>query len=333
MAVATDRNTGSPHFGHGGARIVADFGGTHARFATLGEAFGALGRVEVLLCADFPTVEAAFSAYMATAGIQSVEKVCLAVAAPVGPDRVELPNGHWSFQASALEAFLGGPVTVINDFTAQALGIELLGEDEIDWFGSPRPEEGGIRAVIGPGTGLGVAIQMPDGSVIPSEAGHVGFAPNDEHQLDLLRALMNKLPRVSTERFASGPGLQNLYWANRGLETNVWDTEPGAVTAPRIAELAAQGDATAVRSVEDFLSILGSFAGDMALAAWTTGGIYLSGGVLSRLTSFLDPERFRETFEDKGRFSGFCRSVPLGRITAEHPGLLGCCMALECQES
>lgn len=309
------------------ARIVGDLGGTHARLATL-EPSGVLTRVEVLTCADYPGVEDALAAYRAKHAIRELVEVCLAVAGPVDRDRVDLPNSHWEFSRRELGTHLGVPLLVINDFTAQALSLDLLGPEGLIWLGSPRPEARGARGVLGPGTGLGVAFRTDGGEVIPSEGGHVGFAPASDHELDLLRILQGRFSRVSFERLLSGAGLENLHWANRTLELGAGSAGEVVPSAPQIATLADQGDAVALQSVTDFFAILATFAGDVALMAWTEGGIYLSGGVTRRLIRFLDPERFRNRFEDKGRFARFCERVPVAWIRVEHPGLLGCAAAL-----
>jgi glucokinase len=283
--------------------------------------------VDVLSCAGHARIEDAIAVYLAAHGVGRPDRVCLAVAGPVEGDRVDLPNSPWGFSRRCLEETLGAELLVINDFTAQALSIDLLGPDDLVWLGQPRPGPDGIRGVVGPGTGLGVAIQMPNGEVLPSEGGHVGFAPTNDHEIDLLRELHSRFRRVSVERLASGPGLENLYWANRRLRLGGAGAEVRP-TPPEIAALAAAGDPDALRSAQDFLDIVAGFAGDLALMAWATGGIYLSGGVTRGLIGFLDPERFRSRFEDKGRFTRFCETVPVAWIRAEHPGLLGCVAAL-----
>lgn len=310
-----------------GVRLIGDLGGTHARFATLGPA-GCLERVQVLTCADYPRIDDALDAYLGSFGVPPVAEVCLAVAGPVDQDLVDLPNNHWAFSRCQLEKRLGAPLVVINDFTAQALSVDALRPEQLTWYGTPRPAPCGIRGVVGPGTGLGVAVQMPSGEIVPSEGGHLGFAPTDDHQIDLLRALQSRFRRVSVERLASGPGLENLYWANHHLAHGDREAGEARRSAREVSELAAAGDAVALRSVHDFFDVLATFAGDLALMAWATGGIYLSGGMMGRLMSLFDPERFRARFEDKGRFTRFCESVPLAWITAEHPGLLGCAAAL-----
>jgi glucokinase len=299
-----------------GARIVGDFGGTNARLATLADRDDALERITVLACADYPHIHDTIQAYLDRHAITDVEEVCLAVAGPVDADVVHLPNNGWRFSRSELERTLGAPLTVINDFTAQALCIQLLSPGELAWIGTPRPRPEGVQVVIGPGTGLGVAMRLPSGEVVPSEGGHVGFAPTNSHEIELLRLLV------------SGPGLENLYWAQSRLDGDPEAGRAPTLSAQEVSALAESGDARALRSVNDLLDLLATFAGDMALASWASGGVYLSGGALRKLMGFLKPDRFRARFEAKGRFTGFCRELGVAWIAADYPGLVGCAAAL-----
>lgn len=339
---ATTPSTGAvAHRGRGPVRVVGDFGGTHARLAVLGGRQGELERIRILASGDYPRIRDAVGDYLDMEGIREPGEICLAVAGPVEGDTVHLPNTGWRFSRTALQEALGAPLTVINDFTAQALSLELLGEADLEWYGEPRPGKPGVRAVIGPGTGLGVALALPGGRVLSSEAGHAGFAPADEHEAEILRLLLPRYGRVSVERVVSGPGLENLYRANRALAEGGRGAGPGvpegrpgdatdipSVPAREVSRLAQEGDPVALRAVRDFLGILASFAGDMALTAWATGGVYLSGGMLGKMEPLFDADYFRARFQDKGRFSAFCSGVPVARITAQHPGLLGCAAAL-----
>lgn len=309
-------------------RVVADFGGTNARFATVGASPRDLRDIEVYKCAKFPSLPAAVDFYLKEKGLKHLDEVCLAVAGPVDRDIIDLPNNHWSFSRSDLARHLGAPLTVINDFTAQALALDLLEADEIRWIGGPRPDQPGVRTIIGPGTGLGVAIVTPSGEIIPSEAGHMGFAAASEHEIRLHRMLFARYRRVSVERLASGPGLENLYWANRRIVHGEPESDQVRHTPAQIAEMAHQGDRLAEKSIEDFFDILAGFAGDMALATWATGGVYISGAVVRKLAKYFDPQRFRAAFQDKGRFTRFCEQIPLGWVLIEQPGLLGCAAAL-----
>jgi glucokinase len=304
-------------------------GGTHARFATLGSTPHELDRIETLSCADFARIEHAFHSYLQTHGIETVEEVCLAAAGPITQDLVDLPNSHWTFSRRELEATLKAPVMVINDFTAQALSLDVLEAHEFNWFRAPRPVEAGTRTILGPGTGLGVAVRTPGGEIIASEGGHVGFAPANEHEIEILRMLLPRYRRVSVERLLSGPGLENLFWANRQMVSPDPEAVKPTPSAREIEALAGQGDELALRSVRDFFDILATFAGDMALSNWSTGGVFISGGVVRKLSRFLDVERFRARFEDKGRFTRFCETVPVAGIDHPFPGLLGCAAGLE----
>lgn len=312
-----------------GARVVADVGGTNARFATVGATTHDLRCVETLRCTNYETIGDALDAYLHSQGIDACSEICLAVAGPVGEDMTDLPNNPWAFSRTALEHSLGAPVRVINDFTAQALCIDALRPADLMWFGTPRPGLPGVRIVLGPGTGLGVAVRTTRGEIIPSEGGHVAFAPVNEGEIDVLRALLSRYGRVSAERILSGPGLENLFWANLRLDQRGAPSDGESCSAEHISRLAAEGDGLALKTVRNFLDILATFAGDVALFAWSTGGVYLSGGVLRSLAAFLDTQRFRNRFADKGRFADFCETVPVAWIKHEFPGLLGCAVALE----
>jgi glucokinase len=306
------------------AQIVADIGGTNARFAYVLEGNDELCSIEVFPCADFAYLVDAIRTYMERGHVEQVDSICLAVAGVVESDWIDLPNNHWAFSKQELEASLNVTVEIINDFSAQVLGIETLAESELRWLGAPRPKGNGVKAVVGPGTGLGVSAMLPSGEILPSEAGHVAFAPVDDHQADLLKALWHRFHRVSAERVLSGPGLANLYWANCRLDDHCRE-----LPAPEVTAGAQADDIYCQRAVTDFFAILASFAGDVALMTGATDGVYLSGGILPRIMNLLDEDLFRRGFEDKGRFTEFNTAVPLAFVCADHPGLRGCIKALE----
>lgn len=350
--------------------LLADIGGTWARFALLGSHPRELQGVRRFRCAELPSLEAAIAAYLAEApageGSHPAEagaaaatakpaaapsgadasipahppsrvrlsRVCLALPGPVDRDEIALANNPWTFSRRALEASLGVPLDLLNDFAAQAYASDVLTHQELHFAGAPRPDPAGVRVVLGPGTGLGVALRLPGGDVLSSEAGHLGFSPATDHEVELLRVLRGRFPRVSVERLVSGPGLANLYEANlvlagggarEGTLAGGPHLDPLDPTTPAaIAALAAQGHPVARQAVEDFFDVLASFSGDLALALWAKGGVYISGAVVRKLGAFLDEARFRARFEAKGRFEGFCRKVPVGWMRVDEPGLVGC---------
>ncbi|MEH6592327.1 MAG: glucokinase [Halioglobus sp.] len=292
-------------------QIVADIGGTNARFAYVESDSDELLGIEIFPCADFPFFVDAIRAYMERGHVAQVDKICLAVAGPVESDLIDLPNNHWSFSRAELQSSLGVSATIINDFSAQVLCIDALSDSELRWIGSARPAGGQVKAVLGPGTGLGVSAMLQEGDILPSEGGHVAFAPLTDHEADLQKQLRQRYERVSVERVLSGMGLANLYWANGRLDG--YDRE---LPAPEVTAGALAGDLYCLRAVEDFCSILGSVAGDVALMMGAADGVYISGGILPR------------RFDDKGRFTEICSKIPLAIVLAEHPGLRGCVGAL-----
>jgi glucokinase len=305
-------------------QIVADIGGTNARFAYLRGESAELLCIEVFPCADFAFLIDAIRTYMDRGHVERVDNICLAVAGPVESDWIDLPNNHWAFSRGELEQSLNVTVAVINDFSAQVLSIDGLLESQLQWIGLPRPKGGGVKAVIGPGTGLGVSAMMPSGDILPSEAGHVAFAPVNKHEADLLEVLWERYPRVSVERVLSGMGLANLYWANCRL-----DGQERELPAPEVTAGAQAGDMHCIRAVADFYAILASVAGDVALMMGAADGLYFSGGIIPRILGLLDEDVFLQRFRDKGRFMAFNAAVPLAIVRAEHPGLMGCARALD----
>ena len=310
-------------------KIVGDIGGTNARFACITDEGNFYHKTQVYACSEFASLHDVLNKYMdylkesLEFKNRNLNNICLAIAGPVHNDIIDLPNSHWRFSRTKLQRLMGVPVKVINDFTAQTYSIDLLAEDELIWFDDMRPTGQHTRAMIGPGTGLGISIQTASGEVIPSEAGHIAFAPRTQHQMDILNLLWKRHSRVSIERVLSGQGLENLYWANSCINANEKE-----IKANLVLDLARTGDKVALTTLQDFFHILACFSGDLAMTAWAADGIYLSGGILPKLVDVLDTVQFRENFQNKGRFEEFCRTVPIALINADHPGLLGCVAAI-----
>lgn len=305
--------------------IVADIGGTNARFALRTMANAELSQLHIYPCAEYESLAQAVEAYIAEfCADKTVAAICIAIAGPVLQDWIHLPNSHWSFSQQALRDSLGIPLQVINDFTAQALALPSYQHSDLILMGNVTPLGGNhFKAVLGPGTGLGVAALTPGGEVIPSEGGHTSFAPTNQHELELLQVLWRKHSRVSAERMLSGMGLENLYWANSVLQG-----KEQRVTAPEIGAQAEQGNAIAQQAIADFYNILAATAGDLALMFGATGGVYISGGVVPKTLKFIDHQAVRARFEAKGRFSDLLKTIALAVVVAEQPGLMGCAQAV-----
>jgi glucokinase len=307
-----------------GLELVADIGGTNARFACAAAGSNELLHIETLQCADFPGVTQAARAYLSRIPSHKVSAACLAIAGPAEQDPIRLTNNPWTFSRAELTSALGCEVHIINDFFAQASCLSVLGADELQWWGTPRPVGQRVRVVLGPGTGLGVAGIGGGGEIMPTEGGHIAFAPTNGHELRILEFLWQQFERVSVERLLSGPGLCTLYEANAMLAGKPAIAEDPAT----ITQGALQGDELCLRTLRDFLDILASVAGDYALSMGARDGVYLAGGILPKLGALVDHARFRQRFEAKGRMRAYCAKTPVALITAENTGLRGSLAAL-----
>lgn len=306
-----------------GARslVAADIGGTHARFALARIDAGqvALDEPVVLRCADHASLAAAWAAFGAMVGKPLPRAAAIAVACPVAGDTCKLTNNPWVIRPATLGAELGlDSHILINDFEAVAHAVGACGPDQFQHLCGPdRPLPAtGVISVIGPGTGLGVAMLLrEDGRVLASEGSHGDFAPVDAIDDAILAHLRRQFGRVSTERIVSGPGLAAIHaamtpGATPSDDTALWQRALGGTDAQAVAALAR------------FCMALGSFAGNMALAHGA-GGVVIAGGLGARLAGVLPQSAFAERFVAKGRFQPLLEGLPVKLINHAQPGLLG----------
>jgi glucokinase len=312
--------------------LVADIGGTNARFALAasdGEGGLVLNSVHEFTVAQFGSLAQAALHYLAQIEAPRPRRSVIAVATAITGDQVNLTNNPWSFSIRALQRDLGlDQIRVINDIGAIAMAIPHLARPQLEAIGAALPPATPDRAdrhyaVLGAGTGLGVCrllLRQGRAMVIESEGGHVAFAPGNDYEIAILQRLMKRHARVSVERLVSGPGLQNLYAAVCAVE----GTAESASTPEAITAGATAGSDAACRcAVEVFCSILGSFAGDVALMYGAWDGVYLGGGLTATLLPWIGRSQFRHRFESKGRFSALMQTVPTFAVTHAQPGLLG----------
>jgi glucokinase len=307
-------------------RLVGDIGGTNARFALAEPSNGRprLSSFRSLLCQDYPSLEAAIAAYFAEQPSEPRPATAVvAVAGPVVDGALNFTNLGWRVSEGELAARFGfRAATLINDYAALALAAPALDDEDVHYIGPKLAGRPGTIAMIGAGTGFGASALVRDGraeSVLTTEGGHIAYAPTDALEAEIWRLLSLKFGRVSVERVLSGPGLTNLHSAMLELEGRKSDGE----TPDAISRLAEEGDALARRTVELFCDILGSVAGDFALAYGAQGGVCIAGGVAPRLLSYLDNSDFRRRFEAKGRFEGYLRAIPSMIVTQPYAALLG----------
>jgi len=297
--------------------LGGDIGGTKTLLAIAALAGGGLELVCERRYADrdFPAFADLLRTFRDEAGI-AVERACLGVAGPVEGRRVAVTNFPWEIDAAALEAILGAPVALANDFVAAAHGIDLLRPEDIATLQAGEPEPHGPQVVIGAGTGLGVAYRVWQGdryAVIGGEGGHAGFAPADERQARLWAALHAELGRVGVEQIVSGPGLARIHDFLRAGR--------GRALAPD--EIASSADPLARAAVDLFLECFGAEAGDHALAILARGGVFLAGGIAPKLLPQLRSGPFLAAFGAKGEHARLAAGFPVRVVTEERLGLLG----------
>ena len=336
--------------------LVADVGGTNARFGWIASATVGIEHVHTLPVAAFSGPAEAAGAYFeylrAQRGVADAQprRAALAVATAVHDDEVALTNSHWRFSRQALQNGLGVErLLTLNDFEALALSLPKLGPKQTRSIGMPLADgtigttgavgranaaratraPGGTMAVIGPGTGLGVGavVQTAHGWVaVPGEGGHATLAPLDDFESELLRHVRQEHAHVSAERLLSGIGLPVLHEAVAAvLGHNVPQQ-----SAEAIVELGTSGQDPLCRfTLDTFCALLGGFAGSVALTLGARGGVYVGGGIVPRFGERFFESRFRERFEAKGRARSFLEDIPTTLITDTLAALTGAAFALE----
>ena len=329
--------------------LAGDVGGTHIRLGRfrLGPAGRPepVGEVRDLPSLDFPDLATAAEAF---AGGERPDAACFGIPGPVRDNRATTPNLPWpELDGDSIGARLGlppGRSLLVNDLAAAAAGLDGLGADQLFVLQEGEVVGGaGNRALVSAGTGLGIALQgRVDGrwATLATEGGHVDFAPRDEEEWELLRFLGERLREesgghVSAERLVSGPGLVNLYefLRDRGglaphpaveaaLSQRIAGTA-GSDPAAEIAEGATEDSPVCRRALSMFCSIYGAVAGNVALVAGATAGVFLGGGVAPKVRDHLAAGDFLRSFRAKGRFSGYLSRIPVWIVLEPHAGLLG----------
>jgi glucokinase len=315
--------------------LVGDIGGTNARFGLVAGPGETVRDVKTLACAKFTSLEKAIESYLEEVKAAAPRAACLAVAGPITGDRVRFSNRGWDFSKRELtDAFDLAQMTLLNDFEALAYSLPFLGEQDLEQLGGGRIAEGCAKVVVGPGTGLGVAGLAPhegDWVAISGEGGHVDLAAIEDLEIEVLKVVRSERGRVSAESLLSGPGLKRLYRALCTVEgVSPLALEPADITRYALEGEDARQQKLCRLTAEMFVSMVASFAGNVAVTFGARGGVYLGGGVLGKLRPFYSDLSFRQRFEAKGRMSDFVRAMPTFLITAETPALTGAATRLEC---
>ena len=311
-------------------RLVADIGGTNARFA-LETAPQKIEQVEVLPCNDYNTIVDAAKEYLNRVGNPAIRHAAIAIANPIVGDWVQMTNHHWAFSIETTRQALDWDTLILlNDFTAQALAITKMNPKDLVQVGGSAPVEFAPKAVLGPGTGLGVSGLIPaaNGIYTPlaGEGGHVSFAPFDDAEILIWQYAKKKYGHVSAERFLSGAGLVLIYESLAERE----GVKRHKMTPAEISERALSGSSPLCRLTLDiFCAMLGTVSSNLALTLGARGGVYLCGGIIPRFIDYFKNSPFRNRFENKGRFDAYLAAIPVYIVLAEHPGISGAAVALD----
>lgn len=309
--------------------LAADIGGTKTLIA-LGDE-GGIRYQRRILNDDYPEPAALINAFLqeaAAAGLPArAEGSCLALAGPVAPAgrRARLTNRDWQVDAEELTRTLPlGPVCLQNDFVASAAGITTLSPEECLTLQAGEADREAPRLVVGPGTGLGVAAWLPGaagvGSVLPSEGGHIGYAAANQEQRDFAGFLAQRHGRVTVERIVSGPGLVLCH--------DFCSREAGSAGPPiapaEITRRALDGsDPVSAHALDLFLAVFGAFAGDMALCFLARGGVFLVGGIVTKILPRLLTGPFLASFNDKAEHARLAAAMPIVAVRSEDLALRG----------
>lgn len=249
------------------------------------------------------------------AGKETIDALCLAMAGPVTNNKLELTNTGQIIDLTQIKkSFAQVPhVVFLNDLEALGHSISVLREDQRQLFKAGAGQKG-TKAVVSIGTGLGVSAVTKEGIVLPSEGGHMEFAPQDSRQRRLLSHLETQYDHVSWERLLSGQGIANLYSFVSGTPT----LDPSVATKKAFA-----GDPLALETMDLFTQLLGTVCGNFALTFLSSSGLYLGGGIMPKILPLLKKDLFQEAFCAKGRFQSWLETIPVFVILDEMAPSLG----------
>ncbi len=308
--------------------LIADIGGTNARFALSTGAPQYFSHAQTLEAAEFEHVSDAIDTYLHSHNIDQLKAIALAVAGPIRHEKVSFPNSHWSIDCAELRTRYNiEHASLLNDWEAISYSLSILGEDDLIDIGGQwksLPDTDYTVGALGPGSGLGMSgLLRRNKTLIPlvTEGGHAGFSPENQLQGEILNYLHQKFDdRISRERLLSGPGLVNIHEALCSIHGQ---NNPGLIAADIAVAGINKTDPICQETFDIFFEVLGQVAGDIALALGAYEGVFIGGGICQRYPNQLAESRFRKGFENKGRHSHLMTDLPTWLITHKNPGLLG----------
>ncbi len=310
--------------------LVADIGGTNARFGLVEQApntskpnYTAAQQI-TLKCANYPDMGSMIKACCAEFNIAMPEYACLAIAGPIEHGFAQMTNLAWKFNINELRDQLGmKTLHVINDFAALAYAVPFLSPDETKTLYAADSDPEAPIVVMGPGTGFGMALLVPENGswkIIPTEGGHASFAPTTEKELAIKSYLLKEQSHVSVENILSGIGLVHLYRALASIAgVEAQNYSPADVSTKGLDN----EDPICREAVVTFCNTLGAVAGDKAVSTGARGGVVIGGGITPKLMGILPETHFEERYKNKGPMRKYVSDISIKVIVNDKAALVG----------
>ena len=306
--------------------LVGDIGGTNSRFGLVEPGSTQVRGIAVQKNQNFASLEDSIAAYVKSQGLSGLAGAAIAVAGPIEGERVSLTNRDWSFTRESLRTAAQARVfRLLNDFEALALALPHLAGDDLVQIGGETPDTPGVKIVLGPGTGLGMATlaPLPKGGwmALPGEVGHITLPVVTQAEFDWREKMTKPGVPFESEDAITGGGLLRMYRAIAEA--------PLQETPEQVLQAALAGsDRDAVAALDQFVIWLARIAGDAAITMQAKGGVYLAGGIAPSIVDTLKSGAFRSIFEEKGRLAHVMRPIPVYVIVDRFPAFKGCAAAI-----
>jgi len=306
--------------------LVGDIGGTNSRFGLVEPGSTRVSAIAVQKNDNFTSLEGSIAAYLAGQGVSALAAAAVAVAGPIEGETVALTNRDWRFTRDTLRAAARArQFRLLNDFEALALSLPHLDATDLVQIGGETPEKPGVKIVLGPGTGLGMATlaPLPEGGwmALPGEVGHITLPVATREEFDWRERMTKPGVPFESEDAITGGGLLRMYRAVAA--------QPVLATPEEVLQAALAGtDEAAQRTLDQFITWLARIAGDAAMTMQAKGGVYLAGGIAPSIAGRLKAGSFREVFQEKGRLAHVMRPIPVYVIMDRFPAFKGCAAAI-----
>jgi glucokinase len=304
--------------------LIADIGGTNTRFALIEAIDAPVERMPDASTTAHGSLEDAIATAVYARTTLRPRSAIVALAGPIAGERIRLTNADWVIEPgtivgqSSLEEMI-----LLNDFEATSLSLPALTAEDLAPIGEASLSDSGTRAVLGPGTGLGVGAAVRGRAAwipVPGEGGHIDLGPVSARDFAIWPHLERVQGRISAEAVLSGAGLVRLY---RGVCASD-GVSPQHALPKDISEAGLDGDdPQAAEALTLFATYLGRMAGDLALIFKAHGGVFLAGGIPARIAPVIQSGGFRAAFVDKAPHRALLETIPTALITKKDPALAG----------